>query len=246
MKDTRCFTAKKATKLKALKTGFRDLDAMTGGFFPGELICIAGRHSMGATGLTLSILRKVCVKEKNACLYFSLAESGRELVIRLNEKKAPLYLNETAFYIKTIEKTCKKKLKEDSIDLIVIDYYQLIKTKKDKDASLIPLRLKKLARNIKCPVIVLCQLDKSIDLRDDKRPLLSDLRSVSEMDQYADKVLLLYRDEYYNYDTDKKGTANVIVAKNNYGQGVGNVTLIHKGCGIFEDTLKNPRYFRRA
>ena len=93
MKDTSCMTAEMLIENEpsihdifrsgAIKTGFKDLDDMTEGFFPGELICIAGRNSMGATGLALSILNRVCIKEGKRCLYFALAEDGRSIMSRL-------------------------------------------------------------------------------------------------------------------------------------------------------------------
>lgn len=276
MKNTSCLTSEMIIENEpsihnifrsgALKTGFKDLDDMTGGFFPGELICVAGRHSMGSTGLVLSILSRICVKEKERCLYFALADDGRNIMSRLVAnvsrnlavfrseyehelkdtlriiEKSPLYINETAFFLDDIEKTCEKQIDKTSIDLVIIDYHQLIKMGKKEDSSLISVRLKQLARRIKCPIIVLCQLDQSIDLREDCRPILSDLKNVGEMNHYADKILLLYREDYYNIDTDNKGLAALFVVKNNYARRVGKVTLVHKGGGIFEDAPKQHKH----
>ena len=161
MKNTSCLTSEMIIENEpsihnifrsgALETGFKDLDDMTGGFFPGELICVAGRHSMGSTGLVLSILSRICVKEKERCLYFALADDGRNIMSRLvanvsrnlavfrseyehelkdtlgRIEKSPLYINETAFFLDDIEKTCEKQIDKTSIDLVIIDYHQLIK-----------------------------------------------------------------------------------------------------------------------
>ncbi|MCR5268598.1 MAG: hypothetical protein K6E16_08785 [Lachnospiraceae bacterium] len=277
MKDTSCLTAEMIIENEpsvqdifrsgALETGWKDLDDMTGGFLPGELICVAGRHSMGSTGLVLSILNRVCVKEKKSCLYFSLAEDGRNLMSRLvanvsgnqaifqpkyesqlkdtlgKVEKSPLYINEKAFFLKSIEKTCEKRIRKTTVDLVIIDYHQLIKTKRKEDSSIISVRLKRLARSMGCPVIVLCQLDPCIDLREDRRPLLSDLKSVGEMNHYADKILLLYREEYYNIDTDHTGVTEIFIAKNNYARRVGKVTLLHKGGGVFADAPKQNKLY---
>ncbi len=221
-------TIKNIFRSGAIMTGFDDLDDITGGFFPGELICLAGRYSMGSTGLALSILNRVCIKEKKRCFYFSLADGGRNIVSRLaaivshNQdifrpeyeqelkdalkiiKKTPLYINEEAFFVDSIEKACKKLVKKKPIELVIIDHYQLVISRKKGDRSLISARLKRLARRIGCPVIVLCQLDSSIDHRDDHRPLLTDLISPGEMRYYSDKVLLLYREDYYSIDTNDK------------------------------------------
>lgn len=157
MKGKSCFTAEKLIKNESsihnifrsgvLKTGMKDLDGMTGGFLPGELICVAGREAMGSTGLALSILRNVCVKEKKTCLYFSLAENGRALLSRLvanvshnmdilkpeyehqlkdilrSIEKSPLYINEKAYLLKSIERACEKLIRKTTIDLVIIDYH---------------------------------------------------------------------------------------------------------------------------
>lgn len=274
MKDTTCLTTEMLIeneqsihnifKSGAIKTGFRDIDDMTEGFFSGELICIAGRNSMGATGLALSILNRVCIGDGKRCLYFALAEDGRNIIRRLaanvsgnhdvfrpeheDELKKTLRkiemsllsVNETAYFVKSIERTCEKQISKAPVDLVIVDYHQLIRTGKEDDRSLISVRLKQLARSIKCPIIVLCQLDPGIDRRDDRRPLLSDLGSVGEMNHYADKVLLLYREDYYSKDCYVAGTKNegilqILVAKNNYARRVGKVELSHKGGGIFDD-----------
>lgn len=280
MKDTSCLTAEMLIenepsihnifKSGAIKTGFKDLDDITEGFFPGELICIAGRNSMGATGLALSILNRVCIKNGKRCLYFALAEDGRNIMSRLvanvsnNQdifrpeheddlketlreiEKSLLSVNETAYFVNSIEKACEKQISKAPLDLVIIDYHQLIKIGKEEDRSLISVRLKQLSRSIKCPIIVLCQLDQSIDCRDDRRPHLSDLGCVGEMNNYADKVLLMYREDYYNVDTPDTGKLQILVAKNNYARRVGKVELFHKGAGIFEDIrVKHKHYHRK-
>lgn len=279
MKDTNCLTAEMMIENEpsirdifrsgSIKTGFKDLDDMTEGFFPGELICIAGRNSMGATGLALSILNRVCIKEGKRCLYFALAEDGRSIMSRLvanvscNQdifrsehedelkdtlrkiERSLLSINETAFFMSSIEKTCEKEISKAPVDLVIVDYHQLIKTGKEEDRSLISVRLKQLARSIKCPVIVLCQLDQSIDRRDDRRPRLSDLGSAGEMNHYADKVLLMYREDYYGTVTKDAGILQILVAKNNYARRVGKVELSHKGGGIFDDNPPKHKHYNR-
>ncbi len=110
---------------------------------------------------------------------------------------------------------------------------------------MISVRIKQLARSIKCPIVVLCQLDQSIDRRDDRRPLLSDLGCVGEMNHYADKVLLMYREDYYSTDTKDAGILQILVAKNNYAGRVGKVELLHKGGGIFVDIPKKHKNHHR-
>lgn len=266
MKDTSCLSMeylienepsiKDIFRSGALMTGLKDLDNVTGGFAPGELICIAGRHSMGVTGLALSMVNRACIRGNKSCIYFTLAEDGRALMRRLvfnvsqnlsiyqpqNERmlrnilgkieRSHLFVNESAYTVSSIEKTIEKQMEKIDIDFVIIDYHQLIKGN-TKDRSLITLGLKKLARKIRRPVIVLCQLDNSIDKRDDHTPHLTDLRGVGEIDNYADKVLFLYRDDYYNMNSESKGQASIFVVKNTYAHKVGKVVMTHKGGGIF-------------
>ena len=226
--------------MKNLMTGIDALDKKTGGFRPGEVICIAGRRSMGKTGLALSVLKRSCIEEKRPCLYFSLSEDKACLKGRLKEafsdekvRKAPFKIYENAFSTDEIEKVLKKRKKSKSPALVVIDHLQLI-AEKGENRTYISNRIRHIARKMKCPIVVLCQLDSDIDRRKDKRPILSDLRSIGEMDHYADKVMLLFREDYYDYDTEKKNVAEVFVAKNNSGP-IGAVALSHNGRGLFED-----------
>ncbi len=215
-------------KIRKLNTGINDLDKMLGGLVNGEIVCIAGRRAMGKTGLALSIVKRACIKEGKTCLYFALAEDKAHIIKRLPDAgEAPLYINDRAFSVKKIKKACKKLGKKNKIDLIVIDYLQLIWSKRGY-LTLVSNKLRKLARKLDCPIIVLCQLDYRIGSREDNRPVLSDLVHTGAMNDYADKVLFLHRDDYYNIDSDKKGILEVFVAKNVYGRNIGSVELAYK------------------
>ncbi|MCR4656469.1 MAG: AAA family ATPase [Lachnospiraceae bacterium] len=255
-----------AGKKDALMTGFKDLDSLTGGFGKGELICIAGRPSMGKTGFALSLLKKVCIEGGKSCLYFTLKEDSLPLMERIiafssgiavrslyspDDKesamlkkslkiieKAPLYINNSAYSIRGIIKTCRKLARKSRIDIVIIDYLQLIsakdKKKSENSGEYIVSSLKLLARQLKCPVVVLSSLNRKTETRKDHRPMLSDLKDSGKLNCYADKILFLYRDEYYDIDTERKGVTDVIVAKNTAGGPVGIVSLVHKGEGFLK------------
>ena len=141
---------------------------------------------------------------------------------RLSE--APIYIDDTAgISIMEIRAKCRKLKIEKDIGLVVIDYLQLIQGSGKKNASReqeiseISRSLKILAKELQIPVIALSQLSRSVEKRDDKRPMLSDLRESGAIEQDADQVIFLYRDDYYNEDSVKKNVAEVILAKHRGG-----------------------------
>ena len=141
---------------------------------------------------------------------------------RLSE--APIYIDDTAgISIMEIRAKCRKLKLEKDIGLIVIDYLQLIQgsgnknTSREQEISEISRSLKVLAKELNVPVIALSQLSLSVEKRDDKRPMLSDLRESGAIEQDADIVIFLYRDDYYNPDSEKKNVAEVILAKHRGG-----------------------------
>ena len=141
---------------------------------------------------------------------------------RLSE--APIYIDDTAgISIMEIRAKCRKLKLEKDIGLVVIDYLQLIQGSGGKNASReqeiseISRSLKILAKELDIPVIALSQLSRSVEKREDKRPMLSDLRESGAIEQDADIVIFLYRDDYYNEDSEKKNVAEVILAKHRGG-----------------------------
>ena len=141
---------------------------------------------------------------------------------RLSE--APIYIDDTAgISIMEIRAKCRKLKMERDIGLVVIDYLQLIQgsgtknSSREQEISEISRSLKILAKELNIPVIALSQLSRSVEKRDDKRPMLSDLRESGAIEQDADIVMFLYRDDYYNEDSEKKNIAEVILAKHRGG-----------------------------
>lgn len=152
---------------------------------------------------------------------------------RLSE--TPIYIDDTAgISIMEIRAKCRKLKLERDIGLVVIDYLQLIQGSGSKNASReqeiseISRSLKILAKELDIPVIALSQLSRSVEKRDDKRPMLSDLRESGAIEQDADIVIFLYRDDYYNEDSEKKNIAEVILAKHRGGS-TGTVELLWLG-----------------
>ena len=152
---------------------------------------------------------------------------------RLSE--APIYIDDTAgISIMEIRAKCRKLKIEKDIGLVVIDYLQLIQGSGKKNASReqeiseISRSLKILAKELQIPVIALSQLSRSVEKRDDKRPMLSDLRESGAIEQDADQVIFLYRDDYYNEDSEKKNIAEVIMAKHRAGS-TGTIELLWLG-----------------
>ena len=145
--------------------------------------------------------------------------------------KANLMIDDTpGISVTELRSKCRKAKLEHGLSLIIIDYLQLMSGSSKKsdnrqqEVSDISRSLKALAREMNCPVIALSQLSRACELRADKRPMLSDLRESGAIEQDADLVMFLYRDEYYEPDSDKKGEAEVIIAKQRNGP-IGTVTL---------------------
>jgi replicative DNA helicase len=138
--------------------------------------------------------------------------------------EAPIYIDDTpGISITEIRAKCRKLKLEKGIGLVIIDYLQLVEgsgkknSSREQEISEISRSLKILAKELDVPVIALSQLSRSAEKRDDKRPMLSDLRESGAIEQDADIVMFLYRDDYYNEDSEKKNTAEVILAKHRGG-----------------------------
>ena len=138
--------------------------------------------------------------------------------------EAPIYVDDTpGISVTEIRAKCRKLKIEKNIGLIVIDYLQLIQgsgkksSSREQEISEISRSLKILAKELDVPVIALSQLSRAVEARQDHRPMLSDLRESGAIEQDADIVMFLYRDDYYNPDSEKKNIAEVIMAKHRAG-----------------------------
>lgn len=254
---------------------YPNLDHITGGFKPWELIILAARPSMGKTAFSLNLLLNAALSQRKSVAFFSLEMSSQSIIDRLlsaetmipmsNISKGLLTdqdytsigeaiakLSEYSIYIDEESNTLpviKSKLRKiviekGGIDLIIIDYMQLINTSSMKYAgnrvyeiSEVSRTMKEMAKELKCPIIALSQLSRENEKRPDKKPILSDLRDSWSIEQDADLVVFLYRDEYYDPDTDKKGITDILISKNRNGE-VGNVELRFIGSRMKFEEIK--------
>lgn len=230
--------SKQKTDVTGLTTGYPQLDKMTTGLHPDELIIIAARPAMGKTAFALNIAQNVAVKNNAAVAIFSLEMGAESLVNRMlcaegsinanhlrtgelsedewkslwmamqSLNKAQIYIDDTpGIQVPEIRAKCRRLAKQTgNLGLVVIDYLQLIEggnaENRQQEVSEISRQLKKLAKELQCPVIALSQLSRGVEQRQDKRPVLSDIRESGSIEQDADIVSFLYRDDYYDHDDD--------------------------------------------
>ena len=257
--------AKTRGRVTGIATGFTELDYKLTGLHPAELILVAARPAMGKTAFVLNIAQYAAFKDNHAVAMFSLEMSKEQLVTRLMASESmvdsqqirtgdlrdsdwekllegaslignsKLIIDDTASSLAEIRSKCRKYKQTYDIEMVVIDYLQLMSgsntrrnESRQQEISEISRALKVLARELNIPIIALSQLSRAVEARQDHRPMLSDLRESGAIEQDADVVMFLYRDEYYNPDTEKKNIAEVIVAKQRNGA-TGSIELVWLG-----------------
>ena len=257
--------AKTRGRVTGIATGFTELDYKLTGLHPAELILVAARPAMGKTAFVLNIAQYAAFKDNHAIAMFSLEMSKEQLVTRLMASESMvdsqqirtgdlrdsdwekllegaalignsrLIIDDTASSLAEIRSKCRKYKQTYDIEMVVIDYLQLMSgsntrrnESRQQEISEISRALKVLARELNIPIIALSQLSRAVEARQDHRPMLSDLRESGAIEQDADVVMFLYRDEYYNPDTEKKNIAEVIVAKQRNGA-TGSIELVWLG-----------------
>jgi len=237
-------------------TGFTDLDRMTAGLQPSDLIIVAGRPSMGKTSFCLNIAEHVAIEKGIGVAVFSLEMSKEQLVLRmlcsqarvdlskvrtgfLAQKDfprlaeaagrihdAPIYVDDTPA-LSALELRAKarrlKRVKEANLGLIVVDYLQLMRgsgsrdESREQEISQISGSLKALAKELQVPVIALSQLNRQVEGRNPPKPRMADLRESGAIEQDADVIAFIYRDELYNPQSRDQGVAEILVAKQRNG-----------------------------
>jgi len=233
-----------------LSSGFESLDALTSGFRQGSLNVIAGRPSMGKSTLALNIANHLSSTKNVLFFSLEMSQVQLMLKIVSSETLLPMHKiernqlsdnEEQIFYqklaqagnksmtivdkgglsVKNISSMARKMNTDRKLDIILIDYLQIMRYDKGREISElgnITRELKYLSKELQIPVILLSQLSRGVESRENKRPYMSDLRSSGEIEQDADIVMFVYRDDYYNKDTPDTGLAELIVAKNRMGQ----------------------------
>ena len=246
-------------------TGFVDLDRMTSGFQPGDLIIIAGRPSMGKTSLALNIGENVALDTGMPVAVFSMEMGAAQLALRmigsvgrldqhklrtgrlvaedwdrlstalgrLNE--APILIDETpALNAIEVRARARRLMRQyGKLGLVIVDYLQLMQStaqgeNRATELSEISRAMKSLAKELQVPVVALSQLNRSLEQRPDKRPVMSDLRESGALEQDADVILFIYRDEVYKPESPDKGTAEILISKQRNGP-TGMVRLTFRG-----------------
>jgi replicative DNA helicase len=258
-------------------TGFVDLDRMTSGMQPGDLVIVAGRPSMGKTSFALNIGEHVAIEQQLPVAVFSMEMGATQLAMRMlcsagrldqqrirtgrlvdddwprltsaigKMQDAPLHIDETpALNALDLRARARRLARQcGKLGLIIIDYLQLMSANSSgenraTEISEISRSLKALAKELDCPVIALSQLNRSLEQRPNKRPVMSDLRESGAIEQDADVIIFIYRDEVYNPDSTDKGTAEIIIGKQRNGP-IGTVRLTFVGAHTkFENYASGP------
>lgn len=248
--------------LLGASSGFYDYDKMTGGFYPGDMVIVAARPSMGKTSLVLNFALNVARRNQGNVAVFSIEMSGKQLVRRMlsmisgvgmNVLKEdslsehdyssladacemlynlPIYIDDSSELAPLeMRGKCRRLKQEGGLALVVVDYLQLMKSNRRtenrvQEISDIARGLKSLAKELEVPVLALSQLNRGVESREDKRPMLSDLRESGSIEAEADQVMMIYRDAYYkakeaihesDQDPDRVEEAEIIIAKHRNG-----------------------------
>ncbi|MFT6906870.1 MAG: replicative DNA helicase [Oleiphilaceae bacterium] len=265
--------------ITGVTTGFKDLDEMTSGLQPSDLVIVAARPSMGKTAFAMNLVESVLIKANKPVLVFSMEMPADSILMRMisslgmiNQtrvrsgkleeddwprltsavsmlKDKPLYIDDTAGLspteVRSRSRRVAREIKED-FGMIMIDYLQLMQIPgstegRTAEISEISRSLKSLAKELKCPVVALSQLNRSLEQRTDKRPMNSDLRESGAIEQDADLIMFIYRDEYYNEESQDKGLAEIIIGKQRNGP-IGKIKLSFQGQYTKFDDISRADY----
>jgi replicative DNA helicase len=251
-------------QMTGVPTGFADLDALTNGLHPGQMVVVAARPAVGKSALALDFARSATIKHALPTVLFSLEMGRNEITMRLlaAEAKVPMNLMRTGqlsdddwarlarrmsevvdaplfiddspnMSLMEIRAKCRRLKQRHDLKMVVIDYLQLMSSPKrvenrQQEVSEMSRSLKLLAKELEVPVVALSQLNRGPEQRQDKKPMLSDLRESGSIEQDADVVILLHREDAYEKESPRAGEADLIVAKHRNGP-TATVTVAFQG-----------------
>ncbi|MEO2267924.1 replicative DNA helicase [Pseudoalteromonas pernae] len=249
-----------------VSTGYSDLDKMTAGLQPSDLIIVAARPSMGKTTFAMNLAEHAAMTRDKPVVIFSLEMPAEQIMMRMlaslgriNQtkvrtgqlddddwarlsstmglliEKGKMYVDDASGLTPTDVRSRARRIARDhgGISMIMVDYLQLMRVPSLSDNRTLEIAeisrsLKALAKELECPVVALSQLNRTLEQRADKRPVNSDLRESGSIEQDADLIMFIYRDEVYNDDSMDKGTAEIIIGKQRNGP-IGKVRLTFQG-----------------
>lgn len=249
-----------------VSTGYHDLDRMTTGLQPSDLIIVAARPSMGKTTFAMNLAEHAALNEDKPVVIFSLEMPAEQIMMRMLaslsrvdqtkvrignlddddwarisstmgmlQEKNNMYIDDGSGLTPTEVRSRSRRIAREhgGISMIMIDYLQLMQVpgmseNRTLEIAEISRSLKALAKELKCPVVALSQLNRSLEQRADKRPINSDLRESGSIEQDADVIMFIYRDEVYHPEGEKQGLAEIIIGKQRNGP-IGSVELKFHG-----------------
>ena len=245
---------KSGGKITGLTTGFLELDNMTSGLQPSDLVVVAGRPSMGKTSFAMNLVENALLAQDKPILVFSMEMPADSLVIRMLSsigridqtrirtgdlqqedwpklstavnklKDVPLFIDDTPALTPTEVRSRARRVyrEHNGLAMIMVDYMQLMRVAgasegRTAEISEISRSLKAIAKEFNVPMVALSQLNRALEQRPNKRPVNSDLRESGAIEQDADVIMFIYRDEVYHEDSNDKGIAEIIIGKQRNG-----------------------------
>ena len=262
-----------------VSTGYGDLDKMTAGLQPSDLIIVAARPSMGKTTFAMNLAEYAAMNEDKPVIIFSLEMPSESIMMRMLASlgrvdqtkvrtgqledddwarvsstmgilldQGKMYIDDSSGLTPTEVRSRSRRIAREhgGVSMIMVDYLQLMQVPALSDNRTLEIAeisrsLKALAKELECPVIALSQLNRTLEQRADKRPINSDLRESGSIEQDADLIMFIYRDEVYNDDSEDKGTAEIIIGKQRNGP-IGKCRLTFQGQFSRFDNYSGPAF----
>ncbi len=245
--------ANRGGEMVGVPTGFTDLDTLTNGLHPGQMIVVAARPAMGKSTVGLDFARSASIRHGLTSAIFSLEMARNEIVMRLlsaeaqiplnhmrsgqmseadwqkmakhmsRVSEAPLFIDDSPnLTMMEIRAKCRRLKQRQDLRLVIIDYMQLMSSgrkveSRQQEVSEFSRSMKLLAKELEVPVVAISQLNRGPEQRQDKRPMISDLRESGSIEQDADIVMLLHREDAYERESPRAGEADFMIAKHRNG-----------------------------